>query len=90
MDASLVRALLDGLGCTSSTMEDDDDEEDGVDVDPTPDTILAVECANCLREIVERGTDDVDGGAGLLARMGILDALCGLSFVVVVVRGGGR
>jgi hypothetical protein len=76
MDATLVRALLDGLGCASSTVEDD---EEGVDEDPTPGTILAVECANCLREIVERGTDDVDGGAGLLTRMGILDALCGLS-----------
>ena len=72
-DRNLIRTLLDGLGGASpgrrSCCDDDDDEE------PTPNTMFAVECANCLRVIVERGMDEREKGV-LLTAIGILGSLC--------------
>ena len=55
-NSKLVQMLLNGLGGashSSSSSSSSDDDEEGED-EPTQWTMLAVECANCLSEIVDR------------------------------------
>ena len=67
-DQSLVHTLLDGLGGASVGVEDE----------PTQRTLLAVECAHCLREIVDRGMHE-QKKLELLTKLDIFGAICQLS-----------
>lgn len=66
-DRTLMHAILDGLGGASRGSSDDED--------PTRRTMLAVECAYCLREIVDRGMGEQKKLA-LLTELDIFGVLC--------------
>lgn len=68
---NLVQILLAGLGGASSGVGHDGEE-------PTQRTLLAVECAYCLGEIVDRGMDEQKKLA-LLAELNIFGTLCQLA-----------
>lgn len=69
-DLTLVRVLQDGLGGASPGSSEDED--------PTPRTMLAVESAYCLREIIDRGMDEQKKLA-LLTELNIFGTLCQFS-----------
>ena len=79
---TLIQVLLDGLGRASpstttspaSTLADKEEEDE----EPTQCTILAVECAYCLCEIINRGMED-EKKVLLLTELRIFDTLCRLS-----------
>jgi len=71
MNQNLVHVILMFLGGASPPSSDGDE-------DPTQMTLLAVECAQCLREIVDRGMEDQKKLA-LLAELNIFGTLCQLS-----------
>mmetsp|Transcript_8381 Transcript_8381/g.15222 ORF Transcript_8381/g.15222 Transcript_8381/m.15222 type:complete len:1111 (-) Transcript_8381:90-3422(-) len=74
MNQNLVQILLVGLGGASSGVGDGDD----ISEEPTQRTLLAVECAYCLGEIVDRGMDEQKKLA-LLAELNIFGTLCHLA-----------
>ncbi|KAL7465271.1 hypothetical protein ACHAXS_005598 [Conticribra weissflogii] len=85
----LVNCLLNGLGgadaatvtYNSANSNDDDDDVLGDATaldDATPGTLLAVECASCLREIVTRGMEEHKKVA-LLLELNVFGTLCKLS-----------
>ncbi|KAL7547463.1 hypothetical protein ACHAWF_010756 [Thalassiosira exigua] len=67
---NLIHMLLVGLGGASQGDSGDDDMEE-----PTQRTLLAVECAHCLREIVDRGMEERSKLA-LLAELDVFGTLC--------------
>lgn len=71
---ALVQILLSNLGGASS-------QEEGGD-EPTQRTLLAVECAHGLREIVDRGMDE-QKKLLLLSELSVFDTLCRLSRIEV-------
>jgi len=81
-----VRALFYGLGGASPGNANNEDADDE---DPTPNTKLAVECANCLREMVQRGMDDRKK-VMMMTELGILGSLYELTRSETVVGGGCR
>ena len=84
----LVQCLLDGMrgadeAKTNNDIEDDDDDlADANDCnqqdDSTPGTLLAVECALCLREVVTRGMDE-QKKVVLMMELNVFGTLCCLS-----------
>lgn len=83
---NLVQCLLQGLGGASagnpSSNATTDDLDDAIidedDIDATPGTLLAVECALCLREIITRGMDESKKVA-LLHELNIFGTVCRLA-----------
>ena len=83
---NLILMLLNGLGGSSSSSSSScggngevvssDDEE------PTVNTQLAVQCAKCLQEIVDRGMDE-QRKLTLLTELSIFEALCRFSRIEV-------
>mmetsp|Transcript_2581 Transcript_2581/g.5540 ORF Transcript_2581/g.5540 Transcript_2581/m.5540 type:complete len:1113 (-) Transcript_2581:37-3375(-) len=73
---NLVHLLLDGLGGASSGGKDCGDGS--IDEEPTQRTLLAVECAHCLGEIVDRGMDE-QKKLPFLTELNIFGTLCQLS-----------
>lgn len=73
---NLVHLLLDGLGGASPCGKESGDSS--IDEEPTQRTMLAFECAHCLREIVDRGMDEQKKLA-LLTELNIFGTLCQLS-----------
>ena len=90
-NSKLVQMLLNGLGGashSSSSSSSSDDDEEGED-EPTQWTMLAVECANCLSEIVDRGMDE-GKKLVLLSDLDIFGTLCYLSQIQVSSNGSSR
>ena len=70
---NLIQMLLKGLGGASSCSTSGDEEEE-----PTQRTMLAVECSNCLGEVVDRGMDE-QKKLDLLTQLDIFGTLFRLS-----------
>ena len=70
---NLIQMLLKGLGGASSCSTSGDDEEE-----PTQRTMLSVECANCLSEVIDRGMDE-QKKLDLLTQLDIFGTLFQLS-----------
>ncbi|KAL9187353.1 hypothetical protein ACHAXT_001456 [Thalassiosira profunda] len=81
MDGSLDRALLSGLGGASAGNAGEEE--------PTQRTLLAVECANCLREIVDRGMDEQKKLA-LLTELDVFGTVFRLSGLVAAAQQNGE
>ena len=90
MNRSLVQMLMNGLGGASSAASSGDNGEDsGDDEEPTTDTQLAVQCAMCLQEIVNRGMDE-QRKLTLLTELSVFDTLCSFSQIEVAGVSGSR